>query len=421
MALENPKILHDNRLDDATPVASDTDADTQYDVLNLRDWRPYTFWKPSTVGAGQSIGVDPGFSGNVDYLYMSAHDVFSNHCCVQIRVYSGAAYTGTISTYSSNLIEYPDDFANADWIKRGTCTVTANDALAPDGTRTADLISGLGANGVDDIYNYSPNALLNDSNPVEPSLWIKRVSTSGVLSIEQAQTENDGAWTVDLSLLSNDWERITRDHPAVTVVNEWRQTPTTHQLGMLLHGPASPISLHAWRANLQACVSGDRRTTPFSNAHVDVPIFIPFSVVNGLSFQVWVKLFSGSGVPSIGIVAFGQALAMPRGLPIPYDPIGRQIRGQVNRSVAGHPLGKVIEFEEFSRTLNFRHVSWDFVRDTWLPAWNAHLRSEPFGLIWEPGEHPEEVYLVTAGNGFQTPHQPGEFTDLQFDVTGVAA
>jgi len=45
-----PKFFYDNRFDDATPVASSTAAG-DFNVLNLRDWRPFTFWKPSAMPA----------------------------------------------------------------------------------------------------------------------------------------------------------------------------------------------------------------------------------------------------------------------------------------------------------------------------------------------------------------------------------
>jgi len=49
MTWQNPAILYDNRLDNGTPVSSVT-VDTGYAVLNLRDWRNYTFWQATSAG-----------------------------------------------------------------------------------------------------------------------------------------------------------------------------------------------------------------------------------------------------------------------------------------------------------------------------------------------------------------------------------
>lgn len=63
MATGYPKILYENRFKDATPVASTTAAG--YNVLNVRDWRPFTWWKPT---AGPStVTVDCGSAKSADY------------------------------------------------------------------------------------------------------------------------------------------------------------------------------------------------------------------------------------------------------------------------------------------------------------------------------------------------------------------
>ena len=41
--MANPIVLYDNRFDDGTPVATVTEGG--YSVLNIRDWKTYTFWR----------------------------------------------------------------------------------------------------------------------------------------------------------------------------------------------------------------------------------------------------------------------------------------------------------------------------------------------------------------------------------------
>lgn len=81
MATAYPKILYDNRFADATPVASSTAAG--YDVLNLRDWRPYTWWKPSSLPA--TITVDCGSSKAADYFAVYGHDMASRGNTIELR------------------------------------------------------------------------------------------------------------------------------------------------------------------------------------------------------------------------------------------------------------------------------------------------------------------------------------------------
>lgn len=81
MATALGKILYDSRLADATPVASTTAAG--FSVLNLRDWRPYTWWKPTALPA--TVTVDCGSAKAADYALLYGHDLFTQSATVEIR------------------------------------------------------------------------------------------------------------------------------------------------------------------------------------------------------------------------------------------------------------------------------------------------------------------------------------------------
>lgn len=252
MATAKPKILYENRLGDAVPVASSTAAG-DFDVLNLRDFRPYTHWQPATMPA--TVTVDAGVAKSFDYLVIWGHDLFTQGATIELR--------------KSN-----DNFV-------------VNDVLVATQTPTDD----------------KPFLLVFTSNS----------------------------------------ERYTR------------------------------ITL------------------------------------------------TGASAPFIAIAAWGVALQFPRYLPRGWDPIGRVVQGQLNTSVDGHPLGAVIDFEQWKRKISFRNLTWTFVRTTWLAAWNAHLRSSPYVIAWDPVDHADELQLVRSVGSFATPHQNGDHTDLEFDVVGRIA
>ena len=81
MATDYPKILHENRLDDGTPAASTTA--TGYSVLNLRDFRPYTWWKPTALPA--TVTVDCGSAKAVDYWAVYGHNLYTHGCTIELR------------------------------------------------------------------------------------------------------------------------------------------------------------------------------------------------------------------------------------------------------------------------------------------------------------------------------------------------
>lgn len=76
-----PLILYENRLNDAVPAASSSA--TGYNVLNLRDARPYTFWKPTANPS--TVTVDSGSAKAVDYLWIYGHNLGSTGCTVELR------------------------------------------------------------------------------------------------------------------------------------------------------------------------------------------------------------------------------------------------------------------------------------------------------------------------------------------------
>lgn len=148
----------------------------------------------------------------------------------------------------------------------------------------------------------------------------------------------------------------------------------------------------------------------------------PFAVYfNAQSFRYWRLRFTTGTAPTIGIAAIGSRLVMFRPLGAGFDPSGREPKGVFSRSVAGHGLGRTLQYEDWSETLRFPDVTWAWLRGDWEPAWDGHLRSTPFVFDWFPEDatHGTEIRLVNAPGGYSSPHKPGSYTDLSFDVIGA--
>lgn len=135
-------------------------------------------------------------------------------------------------------------------------------------------------------------------------------------------------------------------------------------------------------------------------------------------YRYW-RVRSTTGTPAIAIVAIGVAVELPNQMEGGFDPLGRKIHGTLNRSVAGHPLGRVVNFEEWSERVTLNFVSWAWLRDTWLPMWRTHLRDNPFVLAWETNLYPQELRLVVVKDQFASPHKLGNYAELTVDLTGV--
>lgn len=137
-------------------------------------------------------------------------------------------------------------------------------------------------------------------------------------------------------------------------------------------------------------------------------------------YRCWRLQITGSAAPALAVAAIGSALTLPTYLESGFDPLGRTIVGDTNRNSRGQVLGRVVDFEEWSQTVKLQAVPWSWLRASWLPAWNAALRSRPFGFAWDPDNYPAETRLVTIKADFETPHNVGSLCDLSFKVAAVA-
>lgn len=147
----------------------------------------------------------------------------------------------------------------------------------------------------------------------------------------------------------------------------------------------------------------------------------PFVMLfNSVSYQYWrIKITGAAGIPTIAIAAVGARLDVPSYLDEGFDPVGREAMGQFNRSEKGHPLGKLVQFEEWRASMKFPVVTWTWLRASFDPAWRAWLRSAPFVFAWDTDNYAAELFLVQAEDKFETPHHAGGYADLQIEVFGV--
>lgn len=133
-----------------------------------------------------------------------------------------AAVANTATIKGRNRLSSTQAFANADWTARGSVSITDNAAPAPV-VGMASLIAGLQGAGTADFYyaGYSTTGRFPNNGANAALVLIRRVSTSGTLIIQSAIGASNGKWTVNMALLSDNWETLTATHAAVTVNNAW--------------------------------------------------------------------------------------------------------------------------------------------------------------------------------------------------------
>lgn len=129
------------------------------------------------------------------------------------------------------------------WTVRGTATVATGIADPTGGTDATRVMVGLPGN---DTYLAVYTGAAAERR--EPSVWLRRVSTNGVLRL--ANPVAAGLWQVDLTLVGTGWTRITRSHPAVTVLTEYVSSAGSGS-GHHYYASSGELTVDLWGAQLE--------------------------------------------------------------------------------------------------------------------------------------------------------------------------
>lgn len=116
----------------------------------------------------------------------------------------------------------------------------------------------------------------------------------------------------------------------------------------------------------------------------------------------------------------GKKLELPRHLHQGFDPLGGRPRGRVSKSAKGHPLGTAESWREWKQRISFKNIDASWLRNTWKPAFDGHLKHTPSVFVWDPVQHVDELYLIHPIFQYNSPHVQGQFAHLDFTVEGLA-
>jgi|TARA_R100000084_G_scaffold55365_1_gene23263 hypothetical protein len=156
--------------------------------------------QPSAYGTGKLIAMKPlagGFDLDVvrsttAYRTNSSNVLESVAANVPRLDYDGVTCPSIlVEAQSTNLLLYSQEFDNA-WWKKNSSTVTANDAVAPDGTTTAEKLALGGVNSA----RVFRNSTVTTSNTHVFSIWMKGTAGEKV-SIEAGSGGNSVTLTAD--------------------------------------------------------------------------------------------------------------------------------------------------------------------------------------------------------------------------------
>jgi len=127
--------------------------------------------------------------------------------------------TPVIKWRPHNLLTYSEDFSNAAWFKNNV-TVTANAAIAPDGTTTADLFSAAASS---DNYLIDSNTLSLGVGAYTAKLWVKAASgfSGKTMRMWLWHLSSGGSTGLTTFTLTDEWQLI-EISPTVTSTGSLR-------------------------------------------------------------------------------------------------------------------------------------------------------------------------------------------------------
>lgn len=392
-----PRFYHDNRFDGGTPAASTTAAG--FDVLNLLDWRPYTKWQPTALpatvtGDAASLaweftntadgwgGVNLTLTNNATYINVAATaadtafdspaaltivGLINRYVALRIRRIAGSAWDGRLRYWTAN------HTASGSYEKQIT-----------------DPTSGAGGAWVLAIWDMH-NLTFGGED------W--KASTIARLRLDLGDSASDDFdidWIGVFPSLSADYALV------------WGHDLGTQGVTLEVRGSVDNFS-------------SDDNLVATTDPEGDAPLLLEFISAQYRYWRFKIVAGASSDNPTLGIAAIGANLEMPKGLREGFDPRGRKPKGVFNKSVAGMPLGRTVQYEEWAQSLTFPDITWAWIRSTWEPAWTAHLRNTPFVFAWDSASHANELVLANVNDGFTTPHRIGSLADLRINLVGLLA
>lgn len=196
----------------------------------------------ATTSATASTVVTRDSSGGASFAYAAANNLWAYLDSHLNSVECGPF--GTIGGAYENMAKYSEDFSVAAWDKNGgTCTVSANSVVAPDGNQTADAVTASGAAGLirQNIAGLVSNAQYTFY------VWLKVPS---------------GTMSVSIGILDNGWTIWLAGPTAVTLTTSWQRFKVTGTMaggatslwiaiGHYSDTWTSGQTFHAWGACLQ--------------------------------------------------------------------------------------------------------------------------------------------------------------------------
>lgn len=335
-----------------------------------------------------------GSAPTVNIAAIAAHNLASLGGAAMVQ-YQGASRT--------NLLLRSEQFDNAAWTKIN-CTITANNATAPNGQLVADRITET-SNSAAVIQSVTPaGGLTSKTFTFSVWLWTDAGQPTESRIYIYGATGNEVIQALDVTLTTTP----TRYSVATTFSGSPASTAVVVRVDPF-NVPVTNQYLYAWGAQLEegAATSYIATTTvavastwydwtdwavPTDNS----PMVWRFATGTApLSWRFRFAGISSAETLSVGVAFIGQELIVPQGFYQGFSPVitPTEVQLQSNVSVGNELLGSSVIGRGSTLQASFTHLSPSFIRGAdWL-AFQRHFNDGGgFFFGWRPAKYPQDVH-----------------------------
>jgi hypothetical protein len=362
--MANPLVLYDNRFEDGTPTATDTAAG--YNVLNIRDWKTYTFWKGTaadpmylTVDCGAGSITTTGanlVSNGADFTGGPPPTGWAASDCTLAGVAGGQAGNCLEITSTGGTIQYAIQnitltvgkaYRLSAYVKSGTA---GNDAFYVE-------VGKIGVGG------YSTVAGTSSGSWVQYTLDITPTDAASYIALVKNTTHAGSPGTMLFDTIT---------------LYELTNVPMANTLGIQSH------NLGTHTATISVQCSGDNigwndALTGFAQTD-DLNIMKSFGV--DYYARYWrLKIANHDAAPQLAVCCIGEAMEFPTPPKIPVDIYEVSVSGEGKISKTGALLGVVIRNKPVTMEYLFlgTDYTYSWVNTIYRAFWENHASElKPF-------------------------------------------
>lgn len=364
-----PCILHDNRFLDGTPTASDTA--TGYDVLNIRDLRPFTWWQGAAAGTEYiTVASDLDVSG----ADLVANGGFANTTGLTPTDCTIASVAGGVA---GNCLQVTRTGGTSQLVEQSVTLVAGalyrGEVYVKSGTSGNEAFTAYCNNG-DAVY-----AGVTTGSWVKHTFYFTYDGSAGPKLRLKKNTATAGTMLFDSLTL---YRMTGGEADSLAIIGH----------NLFTAGASVTVEWSYDNSSWYDALTGFGPTT-------DKAIFKKFTKLAACYWRL--KIVTASVAARIAVCLLGVRMDFERFPAGNFDPAPEKVNGIAARSKAGHMIGATLQNVGIEIRADFKSLTPAWIEATFRPAWDAHLSQLlPFFFAWDTVNHPTEVYFVTIPEGF---------------------